>query len=314
MTRKRNRSAFDNGQQNTPGSTKTQEDDVISRPNKVPKTVKTDPTHEPNGSAPSQKMQDHVAPSLKGTHLAFSLENPRPPKPQAEKPRVETPQPVKPTDGAVCANCGGGDHKADRCIGPWDPVSGTIKVCVICNDASHGLDDCQNLAKSSESKKNCVLSRYLILYRGGLPPIESSTCWVDLLNSSEYKEMLANHSSEQGYSLYPWTREFAVRQHKNRFWERCSYSTDDTSRRTWWPKDPKTHTEAAVQSNLESLKNTESSSVLKAAGRQKARDSESEKEWEFTAAGLKVWPNILEIAPRLKAHVEKRTSEETGVS
>ncbi|KAH7627881.1 hypothetical protein B0T09DRAFT_402627 [Sordaria sp. MPI-SDFR-AT-0083] len=295
MTRKRTLSAFHKGQQNTPGSAENQEDDHISRPKKVSKTIKTEPTDEPTGGALSQKIQEHVGPSLRGTHLAFSL----------EKPQPEKRQHARSTGGAECANCGGDGHMADRCIGPWDPVSGTIKACVLCNDASHGLDDCPILAKRSASERKYALSRYLILYRGGLPPIESSVCWVDLLSSTEYKEMLAKHSAEKGYSLYPWTREFAIRQHKNRFGERCSYSQEDNSRRTWWPNDPKTNSEAAVQSNLESLKKTESSSALKAAARQEMMESESEREWELIVAGLKVWPDVLEIAPKLRADVEK---------
>ncbi|KAK1776522.1 hypothetical protein QBC45DRAFT_444275 [Copromyces sp. CBS 386.78] len=290
MTCKRDLSAFHKGQQNTPGSAEEQEDDPISRPKKVPKTIKPESTDEPTGGALKQKTQEHVGPSLRGTHLAFSVEKPR---------HVKSPS------GAACANCGRDDHTASRCIGPWDPVSGTIKVCVLCNDASHGLDDCPILSKRSASERKYALSRYLIIYRGGLPPIESSVCWVDLLSSPEYNEMLAKHSSEKGYSLFPWTREFAILQHKNRFWERCSYSQEDNSRRTWWPKDPKTSSEAKVQSNLESLKKTESSSVLKAAARQKMMESESEREWELAAAGLKAWPDILEIASKLKAYVEK---------
>ncbi|EGZ69643.1 hypothetical protein NEUTE2DRAFT_132040 [Neurospora tetrasperma FGSC 2509] len=190
---------------------------------------------------------------------------------------------------------GGNDHMASRCIGPWDPVSGTIKVCVLCNDASHGLDNCSVLAKRSASDQRFVLSRYLIIYRGGRPPIESSVCWVDLLSSTEYKEVLAKHSSEKGDKLYPWTRAFAISQHTNKLWKRYSYSQGDDSKRTWWPEDPKTNSEAE----------TESASVLKAAARQKMMESESEREWELTAAGLKAWPDIFKIAPKLKAFIEK---------
>lgn len=283
-------STFHKGQQNTQGSADDQKEDSSSRPKKVAKIVKTEPTDKPNGGTQNQKPKEFVGPKPSGIHLAFSLE---------QAPHVKSPS------GAACANCGGNDHMASRCIGPWDPVSGTIKVCVLCNDDSHGLDNCPVLAKRSASDQRFVLSRYLILYRGGRPPIESSVCWVDLLSSTEYKEVLAKHSSENSDKRYPWTREFAISQHTNKLWKRYSYSQGDDSKRTWWPEDPKTNSEAEVQKNIELLKQTESASVLKAVARREVMESESEREWELTAAGLKMWPDIFKIAPKLKAFIEK---------
>ncbi|KAK3347531.1 hypothetical protein B0H65DRAFT_587490 [Neurospora tetraspora] len=290
MNRKRDLDAFHKGQQNTHGSAKDQEEVPNGRPKKVSKIVKTEPTDNRNGSARSLKVKEYVGPKQRGIHLAFSLEQPR---------HVKSP------GGAACANCGGDDHTASRCIGPWDPVSGTIKVCVLCNDASHGLDDCPILVKRTPSDKRFVLSRYLILYRGGRAPIESSVCWVDLLSSTEFEEMLPRRSPKEGSFLYPWTREFAISQHKNQPWKYYQYVNDCHGTWTWWSEDPKTNSEAVVQKNLESLKKTESLSGLKAMACQKMMESESEREWELTAAGLKAWPDILAIAPKLKAYVEE---------
>lgn len=149
------------------------------------------------------------------------------------------------------------------------------------------------------------MSRYLIFYRSGLPPVESNICWVDLLDSKEYKELLAEQPSKEKISIYPWTREFAVSLHKHKLWERYSYTQEGDSRKIWWPKDPKTFSQAKMQKNLDLLKKTESSSALRAAARQKRVERDLEIDWEWAAAGLNVWPDILDIAPKLKAYVNK---------
>lgn len=292
---KRDLDAFNEGQKATQGSAKDQGDAPDGLPDKVSKIVKTERVNNTSGIAKSPGEHDKPKPDgLQPDGLAFPLDHPQ--WFDAEK-------------NNRCANCKLLGHSAYRCMGPWDPLRGTIKVCVRCNSATHGLDNCPTFQTEDDETKRQILSAYLLIYRRGRPPIESSFCWVDLLSSRECKELMIKrpYVAKRGYSPYPWTREFAISQHQNRPWNEYDYAKDT---RSAWLKDPKTSSELELQKNLDSLKKTEPSAALEAAleaaTRQMLMESESEREWQLTAAGLKAWPDILEIAPKLKAYVEKK--------
>ncbi|KAK3388593.1 hypothetical protein B0T20DRAFT_511252 [Sordaria brevicollis] len=301
--RKRDWDAFNEGQNttssNTYGFVDYYGEGTDDRPGQVTKIVKTEQENNTTSGIaqkPNETKQPDGKPKPDGLQpdgLAFPLDH---------------PQKVELGKDPQCANCRLFGHAAYRCMGPWDPVRGTIKVCVLCNSATHGLDDCPTFkTETDDGTKRQLLSTYLLIYRRGRPPIESKFCWVDLLNSRECKELMFKrpHVAERGYSPYPWTREFAVSQHQHRPWDNYNYVKDT---RSTWPKDPKTSSELELQKNLDSLKKTEPSAAVDAALKATAKkilEDEMEREWELNAAGLKVWPDIMTIAPKLKAYVEK---------
>ncbi|KAK0615859.1 hypothetical protein B0T17DRAFT_358162 [Bombardia bombarda] len=118
----------------------------------------------------------------------------------------------------ICGNCNLVGHLASHCLGPWDPMTGTLRVCVFCNTKAHLSDNCPAFWNTYTPSKRYSLFEFLVVYRAGKAPVDTRICWPQL--AMDYR----NHGARQ-LDRFPMTRAFAVRTYAETPWKGWDYGT-----------------------------------------------------------------------------------------
>ncbi|TGO17338.1 hypothetical protein BTUL_0018g00050 [Botrytis tulipae] len=103
---------------------------------------------------------------------------------------------------AICCWCGQKGHRALRCPGPPDQVTGQIHACAFCNSRSHISEQCKDNFDINNQKDWDNLERIMLVTRRNLPMLActiSPDAWANAKAGKIYEH------------CRPWTGDYALK-------------------------------------------------------------------------------------------------------
>lgn len=127
----------------------------------------------------------------------------------------------------------------------WPSNIGDVCGCPRCNTTDHVFDHCPRMARLTESAKEHETWKFLVRFRGGLPPIRSAQSWPDLAAAN-------TNQSEDGF---PATKAHILQQFADDMAAFQDY--DHVAKPLPFPSDPATASIAVIRANLVALSASE---------------------------------------------------------
>ncbi|KAF7937155.1 uncharacterized protein EAE98_001469 [Botrytis deweyae] len=103
---------------------------------------------------------------------------------------------------AICCWCGQKGHRAVRCPGPPDQVTGQIHACAFCNSRAHISEQCKDNFDAGNAKDWEALEKIMLVIRRNLPMLACSVSPNAWPNSK---------AGEVYENCRPWTGDYALK-------------------------------------------------------------------------------------------------------